>query len=131
MKNEKLRKGSALTRFLYRRGRPVCRPVFKEKCSRAGCLHPAVYPFVYLAFFLPSEYLCTPSVEENAIQLPFSTVTSLSKNKFFGKVSRAVQNELHGFSYAVFTLSLLISIYSVACSNASLHLSLIVILSPS
>ncbi|MBQ3007742.1 MAG: hypothetical protein IJD78_09295, partial [Clostridia bacterium] len=53
-----------------------------------GCLHPAVYPFVYLAFFLPSEYLCTPSVEENAIQLPFSTVTILPKNKFFDKLKQ-------------------------------------------
>ncbi len=45
--------------------------------------------FVYLMFFLPSEYLCTPSVEENIIQLPFSTVTSLQKNKFFDKLKTA------------------------------------------
>ena len=38
-------------------------------------------------FFLPSEYLCTPSVEENIIQLLFSTVTFLPKNKFFDKKS--------------------------------------------
>ncbi len=43
--------------------------------------------FIYLMFFLPSEYLCTPSVEENIIQLPFSTVTSLPKNKFFDKLT--------------------------------------------
>ena len=42
--------------------------------------------FVYLMFFLPSEYLCTPSVEENIIQLPFSTATILPKNKFFDKL---------------------------------------------
>ncbi|MBQ3007320.1 MAG: hypothetical protein IJD78_07150, partial [Clostridia bacterium] len=49
--------------------------------------------FVYLTFFLPSEYLCTPSVEENAIQLPFSTVTTLPKNKFFDKLRGCLQNE--------------------------------------
>ena len=36
--------------------------------------------FVYLTFFLPSEYFCTPSVEENSIQLPFSTPTNTNKN---------------------------------------------------
>ncbi|MBQ3006409.1 MAG: hypothetical protein IJD78_02505, partial [Clostridia bacterium] len=54
----------------------------------------AVYPFVYLAFFLPSEYLCTPSVEENAIQLPFSTVTILPKNKFFDKLKGGLPSAL-------------------------------------
>ncbi len=42
--------------------------------------------FVYLPFFLPPEYLCTPSVEENGIHLPFSTATPCQK-KFFDKVN--------------------------------------------
>ncbi len=57
--------------------------------SRAGCSHTAAYLFVYLMFFLPSTYLCTPSVEENIIQLPFSTVATLPKNKFFDKLSKS------------------------------------------
>jgi len=46
-------------------------------------LNAALYFFVYLPFFLPSEYLCTPSVEENAIQLPFSTPAILQKKQVF------------------------------------------------
>ncbi|MBQ3006278.1 MAG: hypothetical protein IJD78_01825, partial [Clostridia bacterium] len=55
--------------------------------------------FVYLTFFLPSEYLCTPSVEENAIQLPFSTVTTLPKNKFFDKLKERLLSR--SFSYII------------------------------
>ncbi len=38
--------------------------------------------FVYLPFFLPSEYQRTPSVEENGIQPPLSKPHRLVENSF-------------------------------------------------
>ncbi|MBQ2903659.1 MAG: hypothetical protein IJE48_04605, partial [Clostridia bacterium] len=67
-------------------GDPTTRIKNSAGVGRDAFIPPHIF-FVYLTFFLPSEYLCTPSVEENAIQLPFSTVTTLPKNKFFDKLT--------------------------------------------
>ena len=62
--------------------------------------------FRLFAVFCLSRYLYTPSSEENDIQLPFSTVATLPKNKLFDNPKGAVslRKQLLGF-YIYFSIN--------------------------